>query len=242
MRQTNDTAIVLRYADYRENDRMLTLFSPTKGRLEAMSRGCRRPKSPLVAASEVFALGDYELYEKGGRLTVTTASLIETFYPLRTDYDRLAVGAYLLALCEAVIQPGVEAQELFMLLLHTLSRLAFTDQPWRPLLSGFLLHFAGCEGRRPQLEACVRCGQTIAPDAAAWLDPAEGGLCCADCREKGMRPVSAAQIAWMRMAIASGSASWVDTPERHAPLEALRAFAEFGLDVPLRAASMLPKT
>ena len=30
MRQTERTAIVLRYANYRDNDRMLTLFSPTQ--------------------------------------------------------------------------------------------------------------------------------------------------------------------------------------------------------------------
>ena len=33
MKQTDNTAIVLRYANYRDNDRMLTLFSPTRGRL-----------------------------------------------------------------------------------------------------------------------------------------------------------------------------------------------------------------
>ena len=38
MRQTERTAIVLRYANYRDNDRMLTLFSPTQGRIEALSR------------------------------------------------------------------------------------------------------------------------------------------------------------------------------------------------------------
>ena len=39
--------IVLRYANYREHDRMLTILSPDYGRIDALSRGCRRPKSPL---------------------------------------------------------------------------------------------------------------------------------------------------------------------------------------------------
>lgn len=58
MKQTEHTAIVLRYANYRDNDRMLTLFSPTKGRIEALARGCRKPRSPILNASELFALGD----------------------------------------------------------------------------------------------------------------------------------------------------------------------------------------
>lgn len=59
MKQTEHTAIVLRYANYRDNDRMLTLFSPTKGRIEALARGCRKPRSPILNASELFALGDF---------------------------------------------------------------------------------------------------------------------------------------------------------------------------------------
>ena len=44
MRQTEHTAIVLRYANYRDNDRILTLLSPTRGRIEALARGCCRPR------------------------------------------------------------------------------------------------------------------------------------------------------------------------------------------------------
>ena len=162
MKQTEHTAIVLRYANYRDNDRMLTLFSPTKGRIEALARGCRKPRSPILNASELFALGDFELYERGNHLTVISANLMETFYPLRADFDRLAVGTYLLGVVENVIQPGVPAQETFMLLLHTLSRLTFSDQPWRPLLTGFLLHLSQSEGFVPRLHHCVHCQRRIA--------------------------------------------------------------------------------
>ena len=134
--------IVLRYANYRDNDRMLTLLSPTRGRLDVMLRNCRKPKSQFLNAGELFALGDYMLVETGGRIIVTSVHLIETFYPLRADYDRLTCAVWLLSLAEAAAEPEQEQQELFMLLLHTLSRLAFSAQPWKPLLSGFLLHFS----------------------------------------------------------------------------------------------------
>ena len=51
MKQTEHTAIVLRYANYRDNDRMLTLFSPTKGRIEALARGCRKPRAAFPMTS-----------------------------------------------------------------------------------------------------------------------------------------------------------------------------------------------
>ena len=55
-------AIIIRRADYADYDRMITLFSPELGRVEAIARGCRRPKSPLVKAVEPFTSGVYQLY------------------------------------------------------------------------------------------------------------------------------------------------------------------------------------
>lgn len=241
MRQTERTAIVLRYVNYRDNDRMLTLLSPTQGRIEALARGCRKPRSPILNASELFALGDFELYQKGAHLTVVSAQLIETFYPLRADFDRLSVGTYLLNVVENVIQPGVPAQELFMLLLHTLSRLTFTDQPWRPLVSGFLLHLSACEGFRPRLQHCVHCGRRLEEAESTWFDHAEGGLVCRDCRLQTHPAVSAAQVKWMRTMLSVGSASWVDSPEMMAPYTLLRNYVETRLGRPVKAAAMLPR-
>lgn len=241
MKQTEQTAIVLRYANYRENDRMLTLFSPTRGRIEALARGCRKPRSPILNASEPFALGDFELYERGNHLTVINATLTETFYPLRTDFDRLSVGTYLLGVTENLIQPGVPAQELFMLLLHTLSRLTFTSQPWKPLVAGFLLHLSACEGFRPRLHHCVHCGGRLTEGESLWFDGHEGGLVCRACHQPGHTPVSAAQAKWLRTMLTAGSAAWVDMSDCIAPLRLLRQYTEGRLGRTIKAAAMLPQ-
>ena len=250
MVQTENTAIVLRHVNYRDNDRIVTLFSPSRGRIDAVIRNCRKPKSHNLNAGELFSLGDYMLAETGGRATVTSVHLIETFYPLRQDYDRLTCGTYLLSLTEAVIEPEQERQELFMLLLHTLSRLSFSDQPWRPLLAGFLLHFAACEGFRPRLNHCVFCGRRMEEEGPFFFASQEGGLCCGECRaarrnrnlsgEKAPEPLTAAQIRWMRAALRSGSASWTDFPDAQAPFSLLRRYVEARLGGRIRSGSMLP--
>ena len=241
MKQTEKTAIVLRYANYRENDRMLLLFSPTRGRIDAGCRGCRKARSPLLNASELFALGDFELFEKGGRYTVTGASLIETFYPLRADYDRLSCGIWLLNLCEAVIQPGQPDQPLFLLLLHTLSRLTFSSQPWPGLLTGFLLHFAVAEGFRPRLRHCVRCGRRLPPEEPChWFDVAEGGAVCSACRQPGDPPVTPGQLSWLEAALQKPASAWVAEAGEPAPFPLMRAYVEQRLDRSLKSAASLP--
>lgn len=242
MIQTENTAIVLRRVNYRDNDRMVTLLSPSRGRIDAVIRNCRKPKSHNLNASELFALGDYMLVETGGRMTVTSVRLIETFYPLRGDYDRLVCGSWLLSLAEAAAEPEQEEQELFMLLLHTLSRLAFSDQPWKPLLSGFLLHFSACQGFKPRLNHCTLCGKRLGEEPPLFFDLEEGGLCCGNChRSRQQIPVSPEQVRWMRGALTSGSASWVNTPDAEAPFPVLREYVESKLGRRLKSASQLPE-
>ena len=242
MNQTENTAIVLRRVNYRDNDRMVTLLSPSRGRIDALIRNCRKPKSHNLNAAELFALGDYMLIETGGRIIVTSVHLIETFYPLRADYERLTCATWLLSLAEAAAEPEQEQQELFMLLLHTLSRLAFSAQPWKPLLSGFLLHFSACQGFKPRLNHCTLCGKRLGEEPPFFFDAEEGGLVCGDChRSRSQVPLSPEQLRWMRHALTVGSASWVNTPEAEAPFELLRSYVESKLGRRLKPGALLPE-
>ena len=240
MIQTENTAIVLRRVNYRDNDRMVTLLSPSRGRIDAIIRNCRKPKSHNLNAAELFALGDYMVIENGGHMTVTSVHLIETFYPLRSDYDRLTCATWLLSLAEAAAEPEQEQRELFMLLLHTLSRLAFSDQPWKPLLSGFLLHFSACQGFKPRLNHCVICGKRM-EEPPFFFDAEEGGLCCGDCRRsRAQTALSPEQVRWMRNALTVGSASWVDSPSAYAPFPLLRNYVEQRMGRRIKSATLLP--
>ena len=182
------------------------------------------------------------MHENGGHITVTSVRLIETFYPLRSDSDRLTCGTYLLNLAEAAAEPEQPEQELIMLLLHTLSRLTFSDQEWKPLLAGFLLHFSACQGFKPRLNHCVFCGKRLEESEPAFFDSEEGGVLCEGCRRrKDQVPISPEQLRWMRMALETGSAGWVNTPEAYAPLILLRKYVEQRLGRRIRSAALLPE-
>ena len=225
-------AIVLRHADYREHDRMLTLLSPSMGRVEALCRGCKRPQSPLLAASEWFALGEYVLYAGKGRMTVTSCSLTESFFPLRTDYDRLKHATYLLSVAEAAAQPGERAVELFTLLARSLSRLSYTDRDAQAISAAFLLHFSAISGYRPRLSHCVRCGRRMEENEIRLFDIEEGGPLCADCASylTPALPVLPREIRWMKDILQNG-VERAECPPEDAPLPLLKKYLESRLEV-----------
>ena len=228
-------AIVLRHADYREHDRMLTLLSPSMGRVEAVCRGCKRPQSPLLAASEWFALGEYVLYAGKGRMNVSSCNVTESFFPLRTDYERLKYATYILSVAEAAAQPGEKAVELFTLLARSLSRLAYTDKNAPAVAAAFLLHFSAISGYRPRLSHCVNCGRRLEDEEIRLMDIEEGGLLCADC-QSSLRParhVTPAQVRWMRDILQHGIDK-TDRPEADAPGALLGEYVEKHMEKPLR--------
>lgn len=227
--------IVLRHADYREHDRMLTLLSPQYGRVEALCRGCKRPQSPLLSCSEYFSFGEYVLYGGRGRLTVTSCNLTESFYPLRGDYDKLKYAAYLLSIAEAAAQPGEKAVELFTLLARSLFRIAYSPKDVKAVASAFLLHFAAISGYRPRLSHCVKCGKRMEEKEIRLMDIEEGGLICEKCYSplSPVKPLSPEGALWMRSVLEEGIDK-TDQPEINAPGLLLAEYVESRMEKGIR--------
>lgn len=172
--------LVIRRSDYSDYDRMVTLFTPDRGRLEAIARGCRRPKSPLVNAVEPFTSGEFQLYERRDRFALEQCQISESFYDLRADYDRLCHGAYWLRLLDAALLPDTPARPLFMTTLRALAHLNWGELPPALTTFAFEMHFMALNGFQPRMDACVRCGRSI--DGNARFDALQGGAVCLECR------------------------------------------------------------
>ena len=246
MPQIVTNAIVLRRADYRDYDRMLTLFSPTLGRVDALCRGCRRQKSPLLAASELFCTGEYALYQAGDRATVVSCAVTDTYYPLRGDYERLSHGMYMLELCAAAVQPGQENERLFLLLLRTLAHLCYGEQTPRRVTAVFLMGLTSLLGFRPQVGRCVRCGAPVGAEDAqgdtpiAALSPELGGVLCGACAAGERCRLTAQDVRYLHGIMRRGLESLGDEGECPPQLfAALREMAEQRLDMPIRSAKLL---
>ncbi|MBR6220798.1 MAG: DNA repair protein RecO [Clostridia bacterium] len=172
-------ALVLRRSDYGDYDRMVTLFSPDMGRVDAIARGCRRPKSPLVNAVEPFTSGEYQLYAHKDRFSIEHCQISDSYYELRADYDRLCHGVYWLRLLDTSILPDSPAPELFIVTLRALAHLNYGELMPELVTFAFEMHFMRLNGLSPRMDACVRCGRPI--DGDARFDPELGGAVCMNC-------------------------------------------------------------
>ncbi len=187
-------AMVLRRSDWRDYDRMVTLFSPDMGRVEAVVRGCRRPRSPLINAAEPFCAGEYTLSEEKGRFTVTACQVQESNFPIRQDVDKLTHGAYYLHLTGLAALPGEANEELFLLTLKALAFLSYSTLPPELITAAFELHFLQLSGQAPRVDRCVTCGRDVSTPAGSSgplrFSERLGGAVCGRCALDAREPLS----------------------------------------------------
>lgn len=232
-------AILLRYANYKDYDRMITLFSPQYGKMDVLARGCRRPKSPFLNACELFSTGEYVLYQAKDRFILTNATIHETFHPLRLDYATLTQGSYLLDLTQAALEPLAPAPALFRLLIKTLHPLAYGQVDGKALLSLFLFHYVGLLGYRPSLNQCVCCEKPLGENDRLFFDYQNGGIVCENCsRQKKSSFLSKELYQWLLQAGKTGPQD-VDGLLGDPPFELLQRYAETRLDFPIKSSTSL---
>ena len=191
MATVSKPALVLRRADYSDYDRMVTLFSPQLGRVDAIARGCRRPKSPLLNACEPFTSGEFQLFQRGERFSLEQCQISENFFELRMDYDRLTHGVYWLKLLEATVMPDVPMENLFLISLRALAHLNYSQLPPELLTMAFEMHLMAQLGYAPRVDACMRCGRAI--DGDARFDADRGGCVCQNCPSSAPRITNGAR-------------------------------------------------
>lgn len=174
------SAIVLRRSDWRDYDRMVTLFTPEFGRLDAVARGCRKPKSPLINAAEPFTCGEYQITRVMGRNTIAQCRITENFFALRADYDRLVHGAYWLRLINEVVMPEEPNEALFHMTLRALSYLTHSELPPQLLTAMFEMQLWQLTGFAPNVSQCLIC-LSPAEKTPLRFDAQRGGCVCALC-------------------------------------------------------------
>ncbi|MEG2388370.1 MAG: DNA repair protein RecO, partial [Clostridia bacterium] len=163
-------ALVLGHADWRDYDRMVTLLSPDQGKIDAVARGCRKPKSILMNCAELFTAGEFTLLEAHGRFTITQCQISESFYPLRTDFGRLTAGVYFLHLLRQNALPGQACEALFVMALKALALLAYGELPPALVTLAFELHLMNLTGQAPCVDQCVLCARPFEGERALLAD------------------------------------------------------------------------
>jgi len=178
----NTEAVVLKRINLKEADRILTLYTPNLGKISAVAKGVRRPKSKMGGHLELLTHCSLMLTRGRNMDTVNQAQTISSFRLLREDLWREGLALYA---AELVTQFTVEHQEnylIYRLLLDTLNRLCDTKYV-EAALRFFEINLLTHLGYKPELHHCVSCKKPVEP-TANYFSASGGGVLCPACRSR----------------------------------------------------------
>jgi DNA repair protein RecO (recombination protein O) len=216
-------AIVLRSIRYGEADRIVHVYTPRNGRLNAIAKGARRSRSRFGARLEPFFRIRLVLHVGRSELhTVTSADTIAAHPALRERAATLDAAA---RACDAVarlFETPEPHPEVFHLLEHELALLDADPGHARPANGlAFRLKLLLAAGILPQLGSCAACGEV---EHLRGFSAAAGGVVCSSC-EAASFPLAEDSYAFLVAAVGRSLAEAPDASEL-ALRQAERAISE----------------
>jgi DNA repair protein RecO (recombination protein O) len=178
-RYTTD-AIVLSRFDLGEADRVLTLITPTGGKLKAIAKGVRRTTSRLGGSLEPFAELTVALARGRTFDVVTQVSVAHAWLRLRDDLESAATAWYLAELADRSLEERHAAEPLYTLLRRAYELLDAGMAPGR-VARWYEMHLLDELGVRPEVDRCVECDRMLeSEERFRWVPPL-GGIVCERC-------------------------------------------------------------
>ncbi|MDR5657991.1 DNA repair protein RecO [Serpentinicella sp. ANB-PHB4] len=176
----NTDGIVLKSSKFNENDSLIVIFTRKLGKISAVAKGSRRPKSNLLSGVQPFCHSEFILYKGKSLYTVSQCDVKNINYKLRENLDVLSYATYFLELVSAETNEGQTNNRLFNLLGKTLLLLSKDNIEIDTIVRCFELKFLDYTGYKPHLESCVNCNCLR---SEKWMFSSErGGLLCGQCQ------------------------------------------------------------
>lgn len=184
---TKDHAICIRAVDYSETSQIVTFFTKSSGKISAIAKGSKRPKSAFEGPIELFSHGRIVFSDstKQKLATLTEFQQQSGFNALAADLFALNCASFATELVDKLTNEYDPHPKLFDSFLQFLKSTRATSGERRDtisLLILFQLTLLKEIGLQPILNACANCkNPVLAGRSDTYFSSSANGLICRDC-------------------------------------------------------------
>ncbi len=177
MEEIKTKGIVIKAVDYKDSDKIVTIFSADFGLIKARVRGVKKAKAKLAFAVQPFALIEFVLVQKGGFYTVINATSIDQFFDITNDFDNYIFMLGSLEVCEKTVKENDPQKDLFLLLLNSLNLVCYGGVNSMNIFIKFMIESLKLLGFHLELSSCACCGESLSKNIYPFSYDYNGMLC-----------------------------------------------------------------
>ncbi len=136
-----------------EADKFITLFAKDTGKISVFCRGARNTKSKFLAATSLFTYGDFIIRLASRTPVLLSADVIDSFYALRTDYEKTVFASYFTELLDRSFLEGDADNNTLLLTVRTLKKMCSDNCNTRLTACAYLLKLMEYMGYQPDVSS-----------------------------------------------------------------------------------------
>ena len=171
--------IVLKEMRFKDTDKILNIYTKKYGKISAMAKGAYKPKSQFISNTQPFSYNEYQLQKGKSFYYLQQADILDSFYSIRENMDRVVYGYYILELADKSIPDEEENEKLFLLLEKGIRTLSTLNEEYLNFIVAYELKFISFLGYKPYIDRCVICNNEDLNKIKFSIK--EGGIICERC-------------------------------------------------------------
>ena len=179
--------IVIRESTYKDNDKIITILTDSIGKVSVIAKGAKKTNSPYLASSQYLVYSEFVLYQNTGYFYLNSASVINTFYNLRIDLDKLQIVFELTKLINSVTDENQDCEKILKLFLNTIYALDKLDKDKKLIVNAFKIKLFTLLGFAPRQDKCANCSKLLldAEEEFVYYNYVDNVFLCENCKGIG---------------------------------------------------------
>lgn len=178
--------IVIKEVNFKENDKIITILTEDLGKISCFARGARKTSSPLLSCSQFLVYSEFVLFKGTTFYNINSGDIINTFYDLRIDYDKLECAFLLSKILNNLIDEDIECKNILQLFLNILYIIKEEKYEKELTTSIFKLKLMAHLGYAPNVSKCNECNLQVNENTSKelYFSYITGSMICKNCIDK----------------------------------------------------------
>lgn len=175
------SGIIIKALDYKENDKLIWIYTEHYGKISAVAKGSKRSKSDLFSITLPLCYGDYLLFKGKGMCRLSEGKMRNSFQGLLNNLEKLTYSSYL---CELIDIATEDEEKNFALYKEFVTAIYLLDTDaldYELLTRAFELKLLRATGHGLNFDTCVNCKKKL--QSSNYINLRYFGGVCDECEK-----------------------------------------------------------
>ena len=174
--------VIIKVQDYKENDKLLWMYTEELGKVTCIAKGAKRSKSQLLSVTLPLCFGEYLLFKGKNLYNLQEGKIINSFQGLLNNLEKLTYSSYLCELIDICVENDEVNSALFKEFMICLYLLSTDAIDYELLVREFELRLLEATGYNLELDRCCICKKKIS--VADYISLSHYGGVCDECNKE----------------------------------------------------------